>query len=134
MPIKLTKGIQGSGDVRRNLALIIKQYPQEVMKATKTELQVEKEESVRRTPWLTRKLQRSHRVVEPELRGGRIYSGVSAGNEETEDYDVTVHEDLDAFHPRGGQAKFLESTWLEAAPHLARRIGARVALKVIIES
>lgn len=134
MAITFEKGFQGAGDMRRNIATLIRETPKEVARATSAELQIEKRESIKITPWLTRKLQRSHRVIRPEIRGGRIYTGLTAGNEETASYDVIVHEDLEMFHPRGGEAKFLEKTWFKAAPHLLGRIARRVDLKRALNS
>jgi len=44
-------------------------------------------------------------------------------------YAVYVHEDLDAHHPVG-QAKFLESTLTESAPHMPARVAANIARRV----
>jgi L-serine deaminase len=123
---------QGSGDIRKNLAKLIREYPKQVASATKAELQIEKRESMKRTPWRTKKLMNSHQVIEPVIERGRIYSGVSAGNEETQSYDVIIHEDLELHHPHG-QAKFLESTMRESARFMAARIAKRVELKVIVD-
>lgn len=122
------RGTTGSGDIRKNLAKLIKEVPKEVARATAAEWQINKRESMARTPWLTRELQKSHRVIKPEIERGRIYSGLSVGNELTESYAIPVHEDLEMFHPRGGQAKFLESVVLETAPYMASRIAHRVDL------
>lgn len=133
MPIKFERGFQGYGDVRRRLQSLIREYPTEVGRAAKEELKIEKKESQRRTPYKTGALHDSHEIIEPEVRAGKVFTGLTAGNEVTESYDVIVHEDLEMFHPVG-QAKFLESTWLEAAPHLADRIARRVELKKIVDS
>ena len=133
MPFGFKQGYAGSGDIRKNLAKLIREFPKEVAAAAKEEMKIEKEESMKITPWLTRTLQKSHRVIEPEIRAGRIYTGVSVGNEETVSYDVIVHEDLEMFHPHG-EAKFLEKTMRASAPYIAARVGRRVDLKKIVDS
>lgn len=41
-------------------------------------------------------------------------------------YALYVHEDEEAFHPRGGESGFLVKPLQESAPHLADRIARRM--------
>lgn len=134
MPLKITfdnRGIQGGfgkGDIRKNLPKLMKQMPREVARATAAEWQIEKRESMKKTPWDTKRLMRTHRVLTPEITQGKIYSGLTVGDETTESYAIPVHEDLEMNHPHG-EAKFLESTVREAAPFMIDRIARRVNLQ-----
>lgn len=140
MPPKLTfegggiqygHGVQGSGDLRKNLGKLIREMPKEVARAAFEEWRIEKFESMKITPWKTKALMHSHRVLTPEISRGKIYSGLSVGNDLTEDYAIPVHEDLDMHHPHG-EAKFLEKTVRASAPFMAQRIATRVDLKRIV--
>jgi hypothetical protein len=108
----------------RNLA---RNFPRKVGAAAKIEFEIESKESQRRTPKRTRKLERSHKVQEPEVTAAGVKIEIIVGDEETDTYAIPVHENMSAFHPNG-QAKFLESTLLESAPFMLRRIAARVQM------
>jgi hypothetical protein len=47
-------------------------------------------------------------------------------------YAIFVHEDLEARHPNGGQAKFLESAVLEATPGMSSRVGLRIQVERLV--
>lgn len=104
-----------------------KQMPRKTARAAKVELEIEKRESMRRTPKLTGAAAASHKVSEPIVTASGVTIEVTAGDEKTETYIVPLHENLTAFHPNG-QAKFLESTMNESAPYIAGRIARRVEL------
>jgi hypothetical protein len=122
--------VTGSAEIRSALANIVKHTPEQVGDALTAEMEIEKTESMRRTPVDTGLLRASHYVAEPEhsLTGVSVQIGVGGG---AVDYAVPVHEDLEAFHPVG-QAKFLESTLLESAPHMAERVGRRLDLDELV--
>ena len=101
--------------------------PNEVGRALYEEAQVERTESMRRTPVDTGALRSSHDVTKPDIRGRQISVSITVGGVAAP-YAVIVHEDLYATHPVG-QAKFLESTVLESAPHLAARVARRISLE-----
>lgn len=88
------------------------------------EAEIELTEARRRTPVDTGALRQSGLVEEPTIKGDAIAVRIGFGGPAAP-YAVYVHEDLHAFHPVG-QAKFLESTIVESAPHLAKRVAARM--------
>lgn len=101
--------------------------PRKTGRAATQELEIEKRESMRRTPKLTRALEKSHAISEPIVTATGVTVEITAGDEKTEGYAIPVHENLMAHHPNG-QAKFLESTMVESAPYLAGRIARRVQI------
>lgn len=126
-------GLSGRKDLRANIRKLIKEMPREVARAVAEEWHVEKRESMKKTPWKTKRLMRSHRVLTPQIIRGSIYSGLTVGDEATEKYAIPVHEDLEMNHPHG-EAKFLESTVRESAPYMLPRIAERIDLRRIIDS
>lgn len=77
-----------------------------------------------RTPVDTGVLRASGTVLRPEVEGPRVevvagFGGAAQG------YAATVHEKLGVHHPVG-QAKYLESAFLERAPHMASVMAARI--------
>lgn len=63
-------------------------------------------------------------VSTPEISGGDVEVQIGYGGAASE-YAVIVHEDLTMQHPRGGQAKYLESPAVAGI----ETFGARVALR-----
>tara|TARA_R110000824_G_scaffold167181_1_gene343948 strand:- start:6438 stop:6761 length:324 start_codon:yes stop_codon:yes gene_type:complete len=90
------------------------------------EAQIEQKESMKRTPVLTGALRASHETSDFTLGKNTIEVDIKVGGASAP-YAVAVHEDLSAFH-RVGQAKFLESTIRESAPHMASRVSRRLHL------
>jgi hypothetical protein len=111
-------------DVTENLSELLRNVPAAVSRALYEEMQVEKEESMRRTPVEFGALKRSHVVHEPVISGDEITVMITVGGVAAP-YALDVHEDLEAFHD-DGEAKFLESTIRESAGHMASRIAARM--------
>lgn len=110
----------------------------EVQDAAYQEMKTELIEMKRRTPvWnparpvpanhVPGSLRASGKVVKQEIEGNRVGVTVSFGDE-TVDYAVYVHEDMEAHHAIG-QAKFVSSVLNESATHMASRIASRVDLK-----
>jgi hypothetical protein len=97
---------------------------QAVAQALQAEAEIEKTESMRRTPVDTGNLRATHIVTKPEIHGDRVTVRIAVGGPSAP-YALRVHEDLQAFH-RVGQAKFLESTLKESAPFMATRIARRL--------
>lgn len=122
--------VKGVDKVTRNLLRLAAQIPNEVARALYAEAQIEKAESMRRTPVDTGALRASHEVSDPVVSGRDISVTISVGGVAAP-YAVYVHENLEAFHPVG-QAKFLESTILESKPFLARRIATRIELTRLV--
>lgn len=124
----------GMAEIRRNMREFARQYPNVVAEATVEELEVEKAESQRRIPVDTGAAHDTAEVIGPVVTPSLIEAGVAYGRDRTvqnpkggyvADYIVPLHEDLEALHPNGGEAKFLESVWNEAEPHLLPRIARR---------
>jgi hypothetical protein len=117
--------VKGLDQVMRRLERLAKQMPNEVARALYEELQIERQESMRRTPVDTGALRGSHEVS-VEQTGRDIVGRITVGGVAAP-YAIWVHENLEAFHPVG-EAKFLERTILESKPFLARRIAHRIDL------
>lgn len=131
-----TLRIRGLTEMSRKLKKLAEEYPKMVAAASFTELNIEKKESMRRTPVDSGALRDSHKVIEPEIRGTQIMTGISVGDwnvnnrgEVTNQYAIPVHEDIFAEHMEG-QAKFLESTLRESERFMLARIGRRVEMRL----
>ena len=75
-----------------------------------------------RTPEKTGKLKGSVKVrVSRDKRRPGLYAQASAMNRGY-DYALIQHENLSYNHPNGGQAKFLESAFVEGVERIERRI------------
>ena len=118
--------LYGVVEMSAKLKKFAKEYPKIVGQALKAELAIEMKESMRRTPVKTGALRDSHVLLGPFYDGNRVNAMISAGGELP--YAVRVHENLEAYHPHG-QAKFLESTLMESARFMSRRIAARIQFK-----
>ncbi len=68
-------------------------------------------------------------VHDPEASGATVSVELTYGGGAV-DYAERVHEDLSMRHPRGGQAKFLEQPFLEAANGMGERVGALAAREI----
>ena len=119
--------------------------------ALRAEAEIEMTEAKRRTPVDTGALKGSGHVTGPDEQvgsgapaqgrnakgqftskgstrgfgGQRTWAVTLAFGGPAAPYALEVHENLEAYHPRG-QAKYLESVILESAPHMAQRIARRV--------
>ena len=79
-----------------------------------------------RTPEKTGKLKESVKVrVSRDKRRPGLYAQASAFNRGY-DYAFIQHENLSYNHPNGGQAKFLESAFVEGVERIERRIEQEV--------
>ena len=79
-----------------------------------------------RTPEKTGKLKESVKVrVSSDKRRPGLYAQASAFNRGY-DYALIQHENLSYNHPNGGQAKFLESAFVEGVERIERRIEQEV--------
>lgn len=118
--------LKGLDKVLARLTRLAQQFPNEVARALYEEAQIERQESMRRTPVDTGALRASHEVSRPVINGRDISVTITVGGVAAP-YAIYVHENLHAFH-NPGQAKFLESTLLESKPYLAGRIAKRIDL------
>lgn len=79
-----------------------------------------------RTPEKTGKLKESVKVrVSRDKRRPGLYAQASATNRGY-NYALIQHENLSYNHPNGGQAKFLESAFVEGVERIERRIEQEV--------
>jgi hypothetical protein len=117
-----TKGWEQT--VRPNIQRIAKNSPREFADATYEEYKIEFGESQKLVPVLTGELKGSGRIDPPVIQGKKISVRISYNTE----YAIYVHEDLEAFHPNGGQAKYLEQPLRQSAPSMPGRIARRVDL------
>ena len=79
-----------------------------------------------RTPEKTGKLKESVKVrVSRDKRRPGLYAQASARNRGY-DYALVQHENLSYKHPNGGQAKFLESAFVEGVERIEHRIEQEV--------
>ena len=90
-------------------------------------LLVELTECKKRTPVDTGALRASEHVEGPTREGRKVSVAIVAGGPAAP-YALTVHEDLEANHPRGGQAKYIESTLNESAPYIGERVAKRIEI------
>ena len=118
------KEIKGRVELTNRLRRLAAEYPKQVGAALYQEAEIERAESMRKTPVLWSNLKGSHRVHPPDFTGGVISVQITVGDAATP-YALRIHEDLEMFHTNG-EAKFLESTLLESAPHMAQRVAARL--------
>ena len=118
--------ITGGKELKRRLAKFKKSMILQAGRALVEEAQIEQKESMKRTPVLTGALRASHETSDFKFVGDTIEVSIKDGGASAP-YAVPVHENLSAFH-KVGQAKFLESTVRESAPHMADRVARRLHL------
>lgn len=70
-------------------------------------------------------LRSSGNVIRAKNEGNAVVGGVGYGGAASK-YAVYVHENLNANHPKGGQAKYLERATDEVKPFIARVMGERL--------
>lgn len=82
-------------------------------------------ESQRQVPRDTGVLANSGQVGEPEHHGHETTVDISYGGAASA-YALIVHENLDANHPHGGKAKYLEDPVNDRVDGMAERIATRL--------
>ena len=117
--------LQGTAELEAKLRRISARTKNAFGNAMRQEVLIEQAESMSRTPVDTGALRASHETSEPRYLGDEIEIDLTVGGPAAP-YAASVHYDLDSFHPNGGQALFLESTWIESAPFMGGRVAARV--------
>jgi hypothetical protein len=121
-----SKYLKGYTEMQRRFTMLARGLKEEMGKALYAEAQIERTESMKRTPVDLGPLRASHTVFPPKGRGMEVYVTIAVGGPSAA-YAVIVHEDLDANHTTG-QAKFLESTLRESAPNMSARVAKRIDL------
>lgn len=117
----------GQQKVSAKLKSVAKTMPDRIKAALYQEAQIDMTEVKKRTPVDTGNLRASEHVTKPSEEGSLIFVEMVAGGVAAP-YAITVHENLDAFHPVG-QAKYMESVIMESAPYIAERVRRRLELK-----
>jgi hypothetical protein len=117
--------IRGQAGVAAKIRAIAAENRRRAIAAAIAEWTIEMKESQARCPKLSGALSGTHRVM-VRVDGDVIVATITVGGPDAP-YAVFVHERLDVFHPIG-QAKFLESTILESAPYMPRRLAARLEI------
>lgn len=115
--------IKGVRDFIARLDTTVAEVRKAAEAGLREEAEIEMEEAKRRTPVDTGALRASGHVEQQGLRVTLAFGGPAAS------YAEKVHEDVEAFH-RVGQAKFLESTLKESAPHMTERLAVRIRKKL----
>lgn len=110
-----------------NIRRVAKSFPDKALGALRVEAEVEMTESKRRVPVEHGTLRASGFVA--TSRNGSNLSAVLSYGGAAEDYAIVQHERLDFLHPRGGQAKYLESVLNESRPFMLARLARRLNLE-----
>lgn len=121
------------GELIRNLKRLAKGAPDVFAKAQMEETKIEARECAAVTPVDKGTLKKSVRAVGPQRDGRTVKTAVVAGEDGSgaEAYALTVHEDLDAFHLNGGQAKYIEGPLNQSAGSIGARIAKRCDLSKV---
>jgi hypothetical protein len=98
-----------------------RELPKQMRDAVQAEAEALKVVAQSRVPVKTGALKNSARVV---MDPDKAKASIVFGNTDV-DYAVIVHENLEAHH-ENGQAKFLESTLMEATSGMAERLATRM--------
>lgn len=120
--------IIGLQQMNARLLNLIRALPDEIKDALTEEAKIILIEAQRRTPVKTGALKASGKLQDYEREGFQTTVPITFGDP-TPYYAIYVHEDLEARHPNGGQAKFLESATLEASAGLSVRVGKRIQIE-----
>ena len=126
----MSSELKGLDQVVARLRSLASRMQPAIGRALYAEGQIERQESMRRTPVDTGALRASHVLEGPMYSGRDIWVRIGVGGPAAP-YAVVVHENMDAFH-KVGQAKFLESTILESAPYIARRVAVRLKISELV--
>lgn len=122
--------VTGVAAMQGKLRRIAQRFPTEAGRALFFEMEVEATECKRRTPVDTGALINSIHTQPPQQRGKTVSVSIVAGGPAAP-YALTVHEDLEAFHPKG-EAKFIEGPLMESAPYMGQRIARRIELNKLV--
>lgn len=104
-----------------------RRFPKRLKSGLRIEAEIDMTESKRRVPVEHGVLRASGYVSETEQSGNNFYVELGYGGA-AEDYAIVQHERLDFKHPRGGQAKFLESVINESRDTILERLAKRIHL------
>lgn len=121
----------GLAEFNARLLNLIRALPDEIERALEIDAQITLDLAKSRTPVKTGALKESGTLQDPVRVGFEIAQPITFGDP-TPYYAIFVHENLEAKHPRGGQAKFLESAVLEREPGMSSRIGQLIKIERLV--
>lgn len=116
-----TTGLKEAMEALRRFGTKLEAAAAEAVEAEAREVM---ERAKRRCPVATGALRDSHRVEVERTRDG-VSARVIAGGPGAP-YAYYVHENLEAAHHDGGDAKWLETSLYEAKPRFASNVAARI--------
>lgn len=116
----------GADAALRDLRKIKGFAPNDFERAQAEETEVEVGECKKVCPKLTGDLAETIRAT-PPVRKGRVVQTTIVAGDDTVDYALPVHEDLEAVHPNG-EAKYIERPLQECAPYFGGRVAKRIDL------
>ena len=118
-----------SFELSAELKQYFKEAPEKALQSSKAVLYAEAEgimtQSKEIVPVDTSTLRQSGTVLLPEVQDGKVTVTMGYGGN-SEPYALIVHENLEAHHPRGGTAKYLEIPLKQAAGGMLNRIAADI--------
>ena len=114
--------VAGEIEVQANIARLIKDNWEDAKKALYKEGTVIMQKSVPQTPVEFGPLRRSE-TIEETKDTKKVYE-ITMGY--TQDYAAAVHENLNAHHAPGTNAKYLEKPLMEQAPKIAKNVAKRI--------
>jgi len=123
--------VRGEAEINRRILNLIRALPDEISKAMIEEADDVLAAAKADTPVKTGELRASGKRHEPVIESYNITVPITFGVPDPY-YAIFVHEDLQAQHPNGGHAKFLETAVNTAKPGMSTRIGRRIKLDRIL--
>lgn len=121
MALQLHVRVTGDAEVRRKLQEYAKRYPEALAAAIYQEGFALWSAAVKRTPVEFGVLRNSAYAAPPVTRGSETFVEVGFGT----DYAVRQHEGTHYEHPRGGEAKYLETAMRDAMSGYLGRLAQR---------
>lgn len=112
-------------DLKKKIENLTFTIPKAVRQFMRMEGEEAKADSMKNTPIEYGALRGSHEVIGPNADGRDIEVEITVGGPSAE-YAIYVHEDLEANHPRGGEAKFLENAVARRQVGLLQRLADTV--------
>lgn len=109
---------------------LIKALPEELESALTEEAKIILTDAYEHCPWETGALRASGRLGDPTVSGHDVSVPVLFGEDLT--YAIYVHENLEANHPNGGEAKFLENAVNRAEKGFVGRLATRIKLERLV--
>lgn len=122
--------VSGFVELDKRIYNLIRALPDEIANALMIETAIDMKEMQNRTPVKTGDLKASATIQGPVVVGHEIFTNIVFGTDLT--YAIYVHENLEANHPNGGQAKFVESVVLESAGTWSSRVSGRIQLERLL--